>query len=87
MNQFDPLDSPFPNAYSAGTACRHWAANSRPGSRHQRLTRKALSRFRPVVLIAAVFGGLMIAGCTALPQTSSSECVGPLSYCQPYYGS
>jgi hypothetical protein len=87
MNQFDLRDSPFPNAYSAGTACRHGAANSHPGSRHQRVSRKALSRIRPVVLVAAVCGGLMVAGCTTLPQTSSNQCVGPVSYCQLYFGS
>jgi hypothetical protein len=87
MNQFDLRDSPLPNVYSTGTAGRQGAANSHPGSRHQRGSRKTLSRIRQVVLVAAVFGGLMAAGCTSLSQTSSNECVGPVSYCQPFFGS
>jgi hypothetical protein len=46
-----------------------------------------LSGIRAVALIAAVFGWLMAAGCTSLPQTSSNECVGPVSYCQLFFGS
>ena len=87
MNPFDLRGSPFPNAYSPRTAGRQGAANSHPGSRRQRVSMKALSRIRAVALIAAVFGGLMAAGCTSLPQTSSNECVGPVSYCQLFFGS
>lgn len=87
MNQFDLRDSPFPNAHSAGKVGRQGVANSHRGSCHQRVSRKALSRIRLVVLIVAVFGGLMVAGWTSLPQNSSNECVGPVSYCQLLFGS
>jgi len=87
MNPFDLRDSPFPNAHSLGTAGRQGAANSHPGSRHQRVSMKALSRIRAIALIAAVSGGLTAAGCSSLPQTSSNECVGPVSYCQLFFGS
>jgi len=87
MNPFDFRDRPFPNAYSAGTACRHGAANSHPVSHDPRVSRKGLSRIRPAVLLVVVSGGLMVAGCTSLPQTNSNECVGPVSYCQLFFGS
>jgi hypothetical protein len=87
MNQFDLRGSPIPGAYSAGTACRHEAVTRLPGSRSQPVGKKASSRFRPAVWSAAAFAELMAAGCTSLPQASSNECVGPVGYCQLFFGS
>ena len=87
MNQFDLRDSPIPGAYSAGAACHHKAANGTPGLRSQPVGKKASSRIRRAVWIPAAFAGLMAAGCTSLPQASSNECVGPVSYCQLFFGS
>jgi hypothetical protein len=87
MNQFDLRDSLIPGAYSASAACHHKAANRIPGLRSQPVGKKASSRIRRAVWIATAFAGLMAAGCTSLPQASSNECVGPVSYCQPFFGS
>jgi hypothetical protein len=87
MNLFDLRDNPIPDAQSAATARGHGTATRLPGSRSRLAERNASSRIRRAVGIAAVFAGLMAAGCTSLPQTSSNECVGPVSYCQLYFGS
>lgn len=87
MNQFDLRDSPIPGAYSADAAGHHKAANSIPGSRSQPVGKKASSHIRRTVWIAAAFAGLMAAGCTSLPHANSNECVGPISYCQLFFGS
>ncbi|MGF6759487.1 hypothetical protein [Paraburkholderia sp. GAS42] len=87
MSHFYLRDSPIPGAYSAGAACHHKAANRIPGLRSQTVGKKASSRIRRAVWIAAAFAGLMAAGCTSVPQASSNECVGPVSYCQLFFGS
>ncbi|SIO48566.1 hypothetical protein SAMN05444172_2291 [Burkholderia sp. GAS332] len=87
MNQFDLRDSPVLGAYSAGAARDNKAANGIPGLRSQPAGRKASSRIRRAVWLPAAFAGLMTAGCTSLPQAGSTECVGPVSYCQPFFGS
>lgn len=87
MNPFDLRDSPIPGAYGVGAACHHKAANSIPGLRSQPVGKKASSRIRRAVWIPAALVGLMAAGCTSLPQASSNECVGPVSYCQLFFGS
>ncbi|NML97602.1 hypothetical protein HHL24_06515 [Paraburkholderia sp. RP-4-7] len=87
MNQFDFRENPIPGAYSADAPCHHKAANGIPGLRNQPVGKKTSSRIRRAVWIPAAFVGLMAAGCTSLPQTSSNECVGPVSYCQLFFGS
>jgi hypothetical protein len=87
MNQFDLRDSPIPGADSAGAPRRHKATNGIPGLRSQPVGKKASSRIRRAVWIPAAFVGLMAAGCTSLPQARSNECVGPVSYCQLFFGS
>ncbi|TDN61897.1 hypothetical protein [Paraburkholderia sp. BL10I2N1] len=87
MNQIDLRDNPIPDAQSATTARFHRKATRLPGSRCRLAEKNASSRIRRAVGIAAVFAGLMVAGCTSLPQTGSNECVGPVSYCQLFFGS
>jgi hypothetical protein len=87
MNQSDLHDSPIPAKHNADTACRHEEATGLSASRSQTVGKKASSRIRPAVRIAAVFAGLIVVGCTSLPQASSNECVGPVSYCQLFFGS
>ncbi|KAA1007247.1 hypothetical protein FVF58_24250 [Paraburkholderia panacisoli] len=87
MNQFDLRDSPIPGAYSSGAACHHKATNGTPGLCSQPVGKRASSRIRRAVWIHVALAGLMAAGCTSLPQASSNECVGPVSYCQLFFGS
>jgi hypothetical protein len=87
MNQFDLRESPIPCAHTAGAACHHRAVNAIPGLRSQPVGKKASSRIRRAVWIPAAFAALMAAGCTSLPQANTNECVGPVSYCQPFFGS
>ena len=87
MSQFEFRDSPIPDAQSAGTARGCEKATRLPGSRSRRAGKNASARIRRAIGITAVFAGLMIEGCTSLPQTSNNECVGPVSYCQLLFGS
>lgn len=87
MNQFDLRESPIPCAGSAGAACDQKAANGIPGLRSPPAGRKASTRIRRAVWLPVAFAGLMAAGCTSQPLAGSSECVGPVSYCQPFFGS
>jgi hypothetical protein len=87
MIQFDLRESPIPGACSAGAACHHKAANGVPGLRSQPVSKKGSSHIRRAVWIPAALAGLMAAGCTSLPQANSDECVGPVSYCQLFFGS
>jgi hypothetical protein len=78
MSQCDFRESPIPDAQSAGT-CGCETATRLPDSRSRRTGKTASSRVRRAFWITAVFAGLMVEGCTSLPQTSNNECVGPVS--------
>ncbi|WP_233801457.1 hypothetical protein [Paraburkholderia sp. HP33-1] len=87
MSQFYLHDSPVLGAYSSGATCDHEAANGISGLRDQPVDTRASSRLRHAVWISVALAGLIAAGCTSLPQAGSNECVGPVGYCQPYFGS
>ena len=87
MSQFEFRDSPIPDAQRAGTAHGCETATGLPGSRSRRAGKNVSARIRRTIGITAVFAGLIVEGCTSLPQTSNNECVGPVSYCQLLFGS